>query len=223
MDGAAFVPVIGPKNAGERMIHRTLRNRSFTTLLAIVAGYLLNPSVTLAAMARISTVVFKPAVVKAINPTTAGGSVKPQVLHLHVSAYDAFGNLITPSNNNPITIKVYGAPAGVISPTSISITSGSALTLAYNGKFFPNPITIEAYTANNGVGGQAIGVTQILQKNKPPCAYNAQDFTIPFDCGSQVDPACANDNLTTGLRVIGAIGYNNPTQQDLQDFTIDTG
>jgi hypothetical protein len=205
------------------MIHRTLRNRSFTILIAIVAGYLLNPSITLAAMARISTVVFKPAVVKAINPTTAGGSVKPQALHLHVSAYDAFGNLITPSNNNPITIKVYGAPAGVLSPTSISITSGSSLTLAYNGKFFPNPITIEAYTANNGVGGQAIGVTQILQKNKPPCAYNAQDFTIPFDCGSQVDPACANDNLTTGLRVIGAIGYNNPTQQDLQDFTIDTG
>jgi hypothetical protein len=189
----------------------------------MLVGYLLNPSVALAGMIRISTVVFKPAVVRTINPLAAEDSVKPQNLHLHGSAYDAFGNLITPTKNNPITIKIYGAPAGVISLTSSSMTSGSSLTLAYNGKFFPNPITIEAYTANNGVGGQAIGITQIFQKNRPTCVYGAQDVTIPFDCGNEVDPACGNDNLTGGLRVIGAIGYNNPTQQDVQDFTIDTG
>jgi hypothetical protein len=209
---------------GERMIQKTLCIFTrYLSLTAIVTGFFINSSASFAGTVKISTVVFKPALVKALNPVTPGDSVHPQNLHLHLAAYDAFGNLIIPSKNNPITIKVYGAPAGVISPTSTSITSGASVTLAYNGKFFPNPITIEAYTANNGVGGQSIGVTQVLQKNKPPCVYGAQAFTIPFDCGGESDPACANDNLTGGLRVIGAIGYNNPTQQNLQDFTIDTG
>jgi hypothetical protein len=211
---------------GKRMFRQALGKRSFTqfiAVLALIAGSLTAIPAGFAGSPQLSTVVFSPANLKLRNPILAAGSTRSENLILHLRAYDAFGNLITPTKSNPITIKVYGAPNGVITPTSASITSGGSVTLAYNGKFFPNAILVEAYTANNGVGGQAIGVTQLLQRNKPPCAYGAQAFTIPFDCGNEPDPACANDNITGGLKVIGAIGYNNPTQQELQDFTIDTG
>jgi hypothetical protein len=130
---------------------------------------------------------------------------------LRFIAYDAFGEPIKVTKGNPLTINIYGAPSGVISPTTATLTSGNIVTLAYNGQFFPNPITVEAYTANDGVGGRAIGVTQILARNKVACAYGTQGFTIPIDCGGEADPACSNDNITSGLKVIGAIGYNSPT------------
>jgi hypothetical protein len=142
---------------------------------------------------------------------------------LRFVTYDAFGEPIKITKDNPVTFNVYGAPSGVITPTSANVTSGNIITLAYNGQFFPNPITVEAYTTNDGVGGHAIGVTQILARNKIACAYGTQGFTIPIDCGGEADPACSNDNIANGLRVIGAIGYNSPTAPELKDFTIDTG
>jgi hypothetical protein len=76
--------------------------------------------------------------------------------------------VINPTPDRPITINVYGAPDGVITPASATITKGRFVTFSYNGQFFPNPITIEAYVSN-GTGGQAIGVTQILPKNRLDC------------------------------------------------------
>ena len=192
-------------------------------LLAIAIGYFAPASAGFAATVQISTVVFSPAVVKLSAPASTGSSTRARNIKLRVKAYDAFGYAIAPTKDNPITVKVYGAPDGVITPTSTSITSGNVVTLAYSGRFFPNPITVEAYSASNGIGGKAIGVTQLMRRNKIPCAYGTRNFTLPFDCGGETDPACANDNIAKGLKVIGAIGYDHPTQQNLQDFTIDTG
>jgi hypothetical protein len=197
--------------------------KRFILFVFVVAGCFARTPPGLARTVQISTVVFSPAVVKLSNPTQLEASARPQNIRLRLQAYDAFGNPVTPSKKNPITVNIYGAPTGTISPTSASITSGDSIKLTYNGQFFPNPITVEAYTANDGVGGQAIGVTQLLQRHKVPTAYGSKNFVIPFDCSGEPDPACANDNIAGGLRVVGAIGYNNPTQQNLQDFTIDTG
>jgi hypothetical protein len=197
--------------------------RQFILFIFVVAGCFARIPAALAGTVQISTVVFSPAVVKLSNPTQLEASARPQNIRLRLQAYDAFGNPVTPSKKNPITVNIYGAPTGTISPTSASITSGDSIKLTYNGQFFPNPITVEAYTANDGVGGQAIGVTQLLQRHKVPTAYCSKNFVIPFDCSGEPDPACANDNIAGGLRVVSAIGYNNPTQQNLQDFTIDTG
>jgi hypothetical protein len=199
------------------MWQRALKHKCAQLIaVAVIIGCFTRIPAGLAATVQLSTIVFRPGVVGL-------RSSRPRHLTLRLKAYDAFGNLITPSTNNPITINVYGAPSGVILPTSTSITSGHSVTLAYNGQFFPNPITVEAYTANNGVGGNAIGVARLLPQQKNlPCAYGTQNFTIPFDC-SEDDTACPYDNIAGGLKVFGAIGYNHPTVQDLQDFTIDTG
>jgi hypothetical protein len=172
---------------------------------------------------HLSTIVFSPTASRLSNPISSASTTTPQLIKLRFVAYDAFGEPIKISKDNLVTFNVYGAPGGTITPTSATVTSGNVIALAYNGQFFPNPITVEAYTANDGVGGRAIGVTQILPRNKIACAYGTQGFTIPIDCGGEADPACSNDNIANGLKVIGSIGYNSPTAPDLKDFTIDTG
>src|SRR5208337_2763648 len=147
----------------------------------LVVGFLTWIPAGFAANPEISTIVFNPTTAKLANPANPGSSTSPQKVALRFRAYDAFGNIIPPSSTNPVTINVYGAPTGVITPTSTSITSGNWVTLAYNGQFFSNPITVEAYVPN-GLGGYSIGVTQILPRNQPsPCAYGTQSYTIPFD------------------------------------------
>src|ERR1700720_1362856 len=141
----------------------------------------------LARTVQISTVVFSPAVVKLWNPTQLGASSRPQNIRLRVQAYDAFGNPVTPSKKNPITVNIYGAPTGAISPTSASITSGDSVKLSYNGQFLPNPITVEVYTANDGVGGQAIGVTQTPAEVQNSHCLWLQRFCHSFDCGGEPD------------------------------------
>ena len=192
-------------------------------LLALFVGFLTQIPAGFAGTAQISTIVFDPATVKLSNPGNPGESKPPQTVSLRFKAYDAFGDVITPSSDNPISVYVYGAPNGVITPTITSVVSGSWVTLSYNGQFFSNPITVEAYVPN-GLGGYSIGVTQILPRKRPSsCAYGTQSFTIPFDCNGQTGSACASYNITNGLEVKAAIGYDKPTDQDLTDFAIDTG
>ena len=170
---------------------------------------------------QISTIVFPTAVKLSSNPS--GLTLPPQTVRLRFKAYDAFGNIITPSSDNPVSIFVYGAPDGVITLASPTVVSGNLITLSYNRQFFQNPITLEAYVPN-GLGGYSIGVTQILQRNRPSaCSYENNSFTIPFDCGGQTGSACSTSNITNGLEVMAAIGYDNPKDQDLTDFAIDTG
>ncbi len=181
----------------------------FAVLLAILVGFLTRIPAGFAANPEISTIVFNPTPAKVVNPESSADSSPPQKVTLRFRAYDGFGNIITPSTTNPMTINVYGAPTGVITPTSTSITSGSRVTFAYNGQFFPNPITVEAYVPN-GLGGYSIGVTQILAWNQPsPCTYGTESFTLPFDCGGLTGSACSNSNIANGLNLMAAIGYND--------------
>jgi len=194
-------------------------------LLVIFVGFLIRIPAGFAANPEISTIVFNPTTAKLVNPGIPADSTPPQKVTLRFRAYDAFGNIITPSSTNPMTINVYGAPSGVITPTSTSITSGNRVTFAYNGQFFPNPITVEAYVPN-GLGGYSIGVTQMLPWNQPsPCAYGTESFTLPFDCGGLTGSACTSYNITNDLNLMAAIGYDDDTKvgNNLTDFTIDTG
>ncbi len=194
-------------------------------LLVIFVGFLIRIPAGFAANPEISTIVFNPTTAKLVNPGSPADSTPPRKVTLRFRAYDGFGNLIAPSSTDPVTINVYGAPTGVITPTSTSITSGNRVTFAYNGQFFPNPITVEAYVPN-GLGGYSIGVTQMLPWNQPsPCAYGTQSFTLPFDCGSLTGSSCANSNIANGLNLMAAIGYNDDTKagNNLSDFAIDTG
>jgi hypothetical protein len=195
-------------------------------LLAILVGFLTWIPAGFAANPEISTIVFNPTTAKLANPDNPAGSTPPRKITLRFRVYDAFGNLITPSSTNPVTINVYGAPTGVITMMTPSpITSGNRVTFAYNGQFFPNPITVEAYVPN-GLGGYSIGVTQILPRNQPsPCAYGTESFTLPFDCGGLTGSACTNSNIANGLNLMAAIGYNDDTKagNNLTDFAIDTG
>jgi hypothetical protein len=62
-----------------------------------------------------------------------------------------------------------------------------------------------------------------LPKNRLDCVYGMESVTIPFDCSGQPDPACADCNVTNGLKLFAAVGYNSPTGRNLTDFTVDTG
>jgi hypothetical protein len=197
-------------------------SKRYSALVAIFFALIVGAGEDLARASPRSTVDFRPGVTKLSDPTTSGAKQLPSKFTLNVLAYNASGSVINPTPDLPIRINVYGAPDGVITPVSTTITKGRFVTFSYNGQFFPNPITIEAYVSN-GTGGQAIGVTQILPKNRLGCVYGMESVTIPFDCGGQPDPACADSNVTNGLKLFAAVGYNSPTAGNLTDFTVDTG
>src|SRR5260221_627975 len=80
-------------------------------------------------------------VIRLDNPTSQGGSTPATSVVLDVVAYDANGQRITPSEDNPLTVEVYGAPEGTITPVTSLLTSGTSLTLHYDGSYFADPIT----------------------------------------------------------------------------------
>src|SRR6185436_1774992 len=104
------------------------------------------------------------------NPVALGQTSAASTVTLTVSVLDHAGNTLTPSASSPLTVSVHGAPAGVITPATQTITSGNTVTLSYNGQFFLHPVLVKA-SMPNGAGGHAIGTTQLLQTNLV-CNYN---------------------------------------------------
>jgi len=57
---------------------------------------------------------FAPPSPRLANPPSARQAGRIALVTLQLKACDAFGNVFTPSADQPITANVYGAPAGVI-------------------------------------------------------------------------------------------------------------
>ena len=158
----------------------------------------------------IDTVIFSPAATQLNNPTVAGGTNPSAQFTIQVNAFDSKGNPLTPSSSNPLHLDVYGAPTGLITPTSTTITSGNSVTFTYNGAFFPNNIAINGWIADPS-GGDAIGVTQVLQANQPPCVPGTTNYSVKL-----------SSTLPNVLNIKAAVGYTTASPT-FTDYTIDTG
>jgi hypothetical protein len=168
-----------------------------------------------------NTIVFTPSSVALKNPATSKGSGTAGKFTLGFTVYDQNGNVIPPSASQPVVVSLYGAPSGVIAPASAQVTTGSGITFSYNGKYLPNPVTVEAYMQLTG-SSYSIGVTQILLQ-KQVTAYGAESYDFSYWCDTTSDPGCTDKIIESSLRFQAAVGYDDATQSDLQPFGLDTG
>ena len=159
-------------------------------------------------------VVFSPANTVLDNPTTSAGTTSSSQFTIQVNAFDSKGKALTPSKSNPLFLNVYGAPDGVISPTIVELTSGTSATFTYNGDFFPNNIVINGWIADKTGKGDALGVTQVLQKSQPTACAGTEDYSVPL-----------KQTLPDSLKIDAAVGYTTPDtgKAHVKEFTIDTG
>lgn len=156
-------------------------------------------------------VVFSPAVTYVNNPTGARSN-RPQKFTITLSALNSLGQPIIPSELNPYHVDVYGAPKGVMSPISTTSSTG-AIVFTYSGDFFPNNISINAWIKDYTNNGAALGVTQVLQQNTPPCSYGSTSYQVPLV-----------QTLPDALMVMADVGYSaNSATTTLNRYTIDTG
>ncbi|MDR3476412.1 MAG: hypothetical protein P4M14_00090 [Gammaproteobacteria bacterium] len=156
--------------------------------------------------------VFSPAVTKVNNPL-GNTSNAAQQFTINMTMCNSQGQPITPGANNPIHVDVYGAPNGVISPTSTTTSTGS-VTFTYSGQAFPNNISINAWISDSSNKGAALGVTQVLKQNTPPsCTYGSTSYQVPLV-----------GTLPNALQVQADVGYNATSPEtSLSFYTIDTG
>ncbi|VEB33468.1 hypothetical protein [Legionella cherrii] len=156
-------------------------------------------------------IAFTPTVTQVNNPI--GNTPNPsQQFTISMTMCNSQGKPIIPSESNPIHVDVYGAPDGVISPTSTTTSTGS-VTFTYSGQPFPNNISINAWISDSTNNGAALGVTQVLQQNTPPCSYGSTSYQVPLV-----------QTLPNALQIMADVGYNVTSATDtLTHFTIDTG
>jgi hypothetical protein len=150
-------------------------------------------------------IIFSPA---ATMLTATGGA-----LSIQMNSFDINGNPITPSASNPINVAVYGAPSGVITPASATITSGSTFAFRYSGAAVPNNISVNAWIADQTTGGAAIGQTQLLPQNAA-CMFGSVEYSVPLI-----------STVPNVLQIMGAVGYLDASSASghLKTYTIDTG
>ncbi len=183
------------------------------------------------AQPRPGEVTFSPPVVRLDNPRTKGETSSPSTFTVDVVAYDAGGRVIEPSAENPLVVEVHGAPPGAITPQSAVLRSGKAVRFAYDGSYFPNPITLVAWIDHHAAGSVAraaqasgtassLGRSQIVHANPIDCTYGTESYTLPLLCDDGGPAAdCVDETMENGLRVEAAVGTN----VELQSFTVDTG
>ncbi len=156
-------------------------------------------------------VTFESTAVQVNNPT-GGTPNAAQQFTLKMTACNSQGQPLLPSAANPLHIAVYGAPAGVITPTSATTSTGS-ITLTYSGQSFPNNMTINAWITDSTNQGAALGVTQILKQNTPTCSYGATSYNVPL-----------TGTLPNALQVSADVGYDTTASTStLKTYTLDTG
>ena len=158
-----------------------------------------------------SVINFSPNVTSVNNPLGNTPNA-PQQFTISMTMCDSTGSPLIPSESNPIHVDVYGAPNGLISPTSTTTSTGS-VTFTYSGQSFPNNISINAWIKDPTNNGAALGVTQVLKQNTPSCTYGSTKYNIPLV-----------QTLPNALQVNADVGYNvsSPTTT-LNVYTIDTG
>jgi len=181
-----------------------------------------------------SSIVFAPEAIRLDNPTSPGSSKPAASLVLDVFAYDAASQRIEPSEDNPLTVEVYG-PEGAITPRTSVITSGSSLTLSYDGSYFADPITLVAWVNRPDGGGVAsasglvsagksLGRTQLLHQNPITCEHGTTTYELPILCREGAAGTCPVEAVEREkLKVMAAVGYDDAGEAVLTPFTIDTG
>jgi hypothetical protein len=187
-----------------------------------------------------SSVTFSPPVIRLDNPTSPGEHSAASSFTVDIVAFDENGVQITPSEQNPITVALYGVPAGVITPTTTTIGSGSSATFQYDGSYFANPITLAAWVnspnASDSAAARVAGTgtssgppmsldrTQLVHQNPIACSYGTASYALPVECNGDTNPTtCAQTAITDGPKVKAAVGFDTPSSSDLVTFAIDTG
>jgi hypothetical protein len=155
---------------------------------------------------------FSPDSVSLNNPTEPSSFASPASFSITFKARGPRGGKLRPHTQRPMTIKLYGVPANVITPTEATLTHGSSVTFNYNGGYFPNPITVQA-SMSDGLGGAALGVTQIVGQNRLPCtSFGSQSYQVPLQ-----------STVPDVLKIMATVGHDDPAPADFKKFTIDTG
>jgi hypothetical protein len=129
---------------------------------------------------------------------------------VNITAYDQQGNVLQPSPGNPLYVEVYGAPPGAITPTSVQLTSGTAVQFTYNGSYIPHNIELAAWIADSSRSA-ALGTTLFVPRNRPPCTG-----------GSSFDLKVIT-NVPNPTRVHAVVGADTPEPSQFKKFTMDTG
>jgi hypothetical protein len=168
-------------------------------------------------------VVFAPAPVLLANARSSDAPPKPSSLTIEVTAFDDRGERIEPTAERPIRIEISGGRRDAVTPRETSLTSGSTLTLTYDGGPVASPITVTAWTDQPGGVRKSLGRTQLLPQNPVDCRYGNARRTLRVLCedGGSVE-SCALAAIRRGLKVRAAVGWSDP-QDQLQPFGVDTG
>ncbi|WP_133135229.1 hypothetical protein [Legionella rowbothamii] len=159
-----------------------------------------------------SVINFTPSVTQVNNPSGNRANLAQQFT-VSMTMCNSQGKPLIPSVNNPIHVDVYGAPNGVIWPTSTTTSTGT-VTFTYSGQAFPNNISINAWISDSTNNGAALGVTQVLKKNKPSsCTYGITSYHVPL-----------SQTLPYALKIKADVGYDQDDSiGTLTGYTIDTG
>jgi hypothetical protein len=180
-----------------------------------------------------ATIQFRPGEIRLDNPSSPGGTTTPTTIAIEAVAYDGHGEPFTPSETNPLTVEVHGAPPGAITPTTVTLTSGTSFELRYDGSYFADPITLIAWVDRPGEATtarvastletpKALGRTQLVHANPVACSYGTRSFTLPTVCNAGKGAQCVDDAILHGLHVYAAVGAEHPAES-WDRFAIDTG
>ena len=161
-----------------------------------------------------SQITFSPSVITLNNPTGdyRAAFTNSTRVTVAMTVYDSEGNVVQPSPSNPLNINVYGAPTGVITPTQVTLTSGTSATFTYNGGAFPNNMELAAWMNDPQSGGASLGTTLFIHANQQPCSYGTANFNLHME-----------SNAPNEVKVRAIVGSDNPQQSQLKTFTLDTG
>ncbi len=184
-----------------------------TLIATATASATSTASATPSATPTISAIVISPNGMALNNPTGPDVAAAAEPFILTFTAYDKKGNIIKPSASNQMTVNISGdfpSPNNVVTPDSMTISSGNSASFNYNGAYFPNILSVNAYI-KDPLGGYALGTTTLIHANPVPCSSDTtQNYKIDLLSSSP-------DTLT----LKASVGYNSsPT---LETFTIDTG
>jgi hypothetical protein len=181
----------------------------------------------------ISAINFSPANPTLNNPLTPETTSKPKRVTVKLFAYGTDGKRILPTHKRPLQILIFGAPTGVISPTSTTLTSGAKFQFEYGGAYLPNDLVLEAWMKNpeasQTMGVYSIGSTLILRANRQSpesCSYQTASFGLATDCPAGSTPGdCPNMTSPAGIQIQAAIGrLASGTQTGaFHSYTVDTG
>ncbi len=166
--------------------------------------------------ANASQIVFSPSVITLNNPSAGIGRIGTAVastpVTVNMTVYNSAGDVVQPSETNPLYVNVYGAPAGVITPAQVVLTSGTSATFTYNGGTFPNNMELAAWMNDSASGGASLGTTLFVHANRPACNYGSSSFDVKV-----------TSTVPHAIKMMAVVGSDSPQASQAKNFTMDTG